>query len=558
MASLRQINAWLTGYPAIRDSRLYDSIHDYVDDERTSQNGGGEDVKGKCVDPMLRPHSRREMTGDFELSSKDLKHYPHFDAPLPLHEARRLVSNKKRVSENKFYPLLLYYEEWQPYRTADIVKPERKVRPIRYGARRDSYIFKHYREILSEKYENKLGDLGISDCPIAYRRISKGGGAGGKCNIDFAKEAFDEIDRIGNCVAVALDIEGYFESLDHYKIKDIWSELLGVDWLPSDHYAVFKNITKYHYVDQREVYRRLGYLGEVERGGVKFEGFTVERSEIPKQLCSPRVFRDKICGEDPDFPNIIQKNDSDFGIPQGVPISDLIANFYLMYFDVAMNDFAVEKGGMYMRYSDDILVILPGGCDMAEKAIGFAESEISKSGSKLVIKSQKTCAVGFTRVNGDLGFHDLIGDQGKNGFEYLGFRYDGRKVYIKDATMSRLYRKVSIAAKREGGKYIAKNPDFNENDAIDSFNYSLFAQRFFRVKKEYLSDDYRSWTFYSYLKRAAYTFGAKGDRIPRQAKNFNLIMKKRIKNAIMGGLNAERGRSEGVILLFTCLVFYVI
>lgn len=170
-------------------------------------------------------------------------------------------------------------------------KPEKKSRPIRYGARRDAYIFAHYRRKLAVLYEQRLADMGISDCPIAYRQIPKPGSNGGKCNIDFAKDAFDEVDRLGDCVAVALDIKGYFENLSHKVIKRIWCDLLGVDELPPDHYAVFKNITRYRFVDQKAVYRRLGYLGLVQRGNFMVEGFTRPYREMPKQICSNDEFR---------------------------------------------------------------------------------------------------------------------------------------------------------------------------------------------------------------------------------------------------------------------------
>jgi hypothetical protein len=192
------------------------------------------------------------MEPDF--SAKDLKHYPHFDRRLSLAEAEAIVSDPDRVASNKFYPFFLYHETWQPFRSADTGKPELKSRPIRYAARRDAYILMHYRKIVSEKYEQRLSDLGISECPIAYRKVRKPSG-GGKCNIDFAKDAFDEIKKQGDCVAIALDIKGYFENLDHAKIKEIWCDLLGVVRLPADHFAVFKNVTKYHVVDQKGVNR---------------------------------------------------------------------------------------------------------------------------------------------------------------------------------------------------------------------------------------------------------------------------------------------------------------
>lgn len=332
---------------------------------------------------------------------------------------------------------------------------------------------------------------------------------------------------------MALDIKGYFESLCHQRIKRIWRDLLGVDELPPDHYAVFKNITHYRFVDQKAVYRRLGYLGPVQRGNFIVEGYTRPYREMDKQICSNEDFRNKICGDDPAFSNLVQRNELPHGVPQGAPISDLIANFYLMDFDVKMNAYARQRGGVYMRYSDDILLIVPGGKNEATAATAFAMEEIKNHGDALVIKESKTCVVRFERDGERLKFEHVTGPQGKNGLEYLGFRYDGRKVYVRDSTMSRLYRKVTNAAKRDGTRHVLDNPGASAASLIGNFNYSLFSQRFSRVKKGDLTDDYKSWTFYSYLKRSVQTFGVKGDRILPQARNFKQTMRSRVEKAII-------------------------
>ncbi len=365
------------------------------------------------------------MDEEFDFTAKDLKHYPHFDAPISLREIRRLVTDPDRVATNPFYPFFLYEESWQPYRPTDAAKPDKKMRPIRYGARRDAYIFAFYRRKLSRLYETRLRDMGIEDSPIAYRQVLKPGRGGGKCNIDFAKDAFDEIDRLGNCVAVALDIKGYFENLDHSRIKRLWCDLLGVEKLPQDHYAVFKNITKYRFVDQRAVYSRLSYFGLRERNGKKIPGFLKPFRDMPKQLCSNADFRAKICGGDPAYqPSLVQKNTLPHGVPQGAPISDLIANFYLLEFDRVMAEYARMRGGRYMRYSDDILLILPGGSLEADEAINFATAEIRKHGPELRIKDAKTCVAQFERTLEGLRFRHLKqrpDEPAKNGFEYLVF-----------------------------------------------------------------------------------------------------------------------------------------
>ncbi|MEO0612559.1 MAG: reverse transcriptase domain-containing protein [Pseudomonadota bacterium] len=473
-----------------------------------------------------------------KFSQKDLKHYPHFDRHLSIKVAEEIVADPDRVALNKFYPFFLYHETWQPFRTADKERPMPKSRPIRYAARRDACILTHYRRILSEKYEQRLADLQIEECPIAYRKIPKGYG-GGKCNIDFAKDAFDEIERQGDCVAIALDIKGYFENLDHKRIKDIWCDLLGVARLPADHFTVFKNVTKYHVVDQKDVYRRLGYIETIEVNGYPRERYTVPFKDMPTQLCTPAEFREKICGGDPNLPSLVRPNCDekgnllDHGVPQGAPISDLIANFYLLEFDVALNEYAKERGGRYMRYSDDILLIVPGGSPEADKAEKFVVNEIRKFGKEIKIKEEKTCIVSFRRSSDQLTFDHIRGPQGKNGFEYLGFRFDGKQVFVRDSTISRLYRKVALSAKGVARGYVHAHPDKSANEILESFNYSDFSQRFSRVHPDELSpDDYGTWTFYSYLKRASETFGDKGSAILPQARNFKKIMKERIATAM--------------------------
>lgn len=473
------------------------------------------------------------MDQHFSFSASDLKHYPHFDKRLSLKKIESLVTSPDRVAANTFYPFFLFHEEWQPYRSAASGKPEKKTRPIRYGARRDAYIFTHYRRILSEKYEQELVSRDLSSCPIAYRKIPKGHGNGGKCNIDFAKDAFDKIDQLANCVAVALDIKGYFENLDHKKIKDIWCYLLGVETLPDDHYAVFKNITRYRFVDQREVYRRLGYIGLVQRGKYVVEGFKVPYSDMPVQICTPAEFREKICGGDPSLPSLIRKNTEHYGVPQGAPISDLIANFYLLDFDVSMKKFADDRGGLYMRYSDDILFVLPGGSEVGVAAESHADEELRKHGDHLEIKQAKTCMVSFSSSGDQLACEHIQGPQGKNGFEYLGFRYDGRNVYVRDSTIGRLYRKVATSARRSAMQHMEKNKSKKLSELQSSFDYSLLNQKFNRVaKKDFESDNYRSWTFYSYIKRASNAFGEKGKKIPKQVSGFDSFMKARVHSAL--------------------------
>lgn len=482
---------------------------------------------------FLPPFTMENMTKKFYFKSEDLKQYPHFDAPISLRNIEKLVTSPYRVAKNSFYPLFLFYKNWQPFRKKGPERPPKKERPIRYSARKDSYIFSYYRYILSNFYEKRLQEMGIDSCPIAYRKIKKIDGAG-KCNIDFAKDAFDAIDNLGDCVAICLDIEKYFESLDHDRIYTIWCDLLSCSRLPDDHYAVFKNITAYSYVDQKSVYVRLGYWGVLDPAKPLVEGII---KEIPAQICSTKDFRAKICGRDPKFgPSLIEKNVEKYGIPQGTPISDLIANFYLLYFDKIIYDYISLKKGKYFRYSDDILIILPKENICIEELINFVSSEIEKTGEKIKIKKSKTSITEFFH-DGEKISHRPIPYKGtvnnKNGLEYLGFRYDGENVYIRDSTVSRFYRKVSSGAKQSAHQLIENNPSKTIPELIEQFNFSIFYQRYGKVDKEkYIDSDYKSWTFYTYMKRACQIFDDKGLRIAKQFSNFKKFSRKKVLNAI--------------------------
>lgn len=508
----------------------------------TSRRTDGEEGdKGKCAAQYLFPSRGVALP---MLTAKDLKHYPHFDRKISLKEANALVSDPERVARHKFYPFFLYNEEWQPFRTkkdastGKIKRPAVKSRPIRYASRKDAYILTYYRRILSEKYESRLDELGISECPIAYRKIAKVGG-GGKCNIDFAKDAFDFVESAQPCVAIALDISKYFENLDHERIKELWCQLLGVDRLPNDHYAIYRNVTDYHVVDLKDVYRRLGFIETITVNGYPRERYTVKYKDMPSQLCSPAEFREKIVCPHEKSKSLVKGNVDEsgkkltHGVPQGAPISDLIANFYLIDFDVALNNYATSLGGRYMRYSDDILLIIPGGPEIAAQAEAFAIAEISKAGSKLTIKPEKTSVVHFSTIGQRLVCTHIRGQQGKNGLEYLGFRFDGKSVYVRESTMSRLYRKVAISAKAVSYALADRYKDKTADELKAVFNFSAFGQRFSRVAASELSpDDFDTWTFYSYLKRSAETFGARGEQIVPQMRNFGNFMRDRAAMAI--------------------------
>lgn len=445
-----------------------------------------------------------------------LRAYPHLDQWVTVKDAIALATNPARVEKHSFYPFIQYTTRWNRF-AAKGGSGKTKTRLIRYASRNDSYIYARYRDLLSFEYEKMLSAAGLGDTVIAYRKI-KGSDGRGKCNIDFARDAFEKIKTLGDCCVVALDISSFFECLDHMHLKEMWCRLLSAPKLPNDHFQVFRSITSYSTVDRTRLYERLGLSGPI--------------AKLPTQLCTGNEFRKKIV-TDSTRTSLIERNFKNYGIPQGSPISDLLANAYLFDFDCSIKKQVSSLNGTYYRYSDDILIVVPGGEAIGRSLMASVQAEISKFGKKLKIKDEKSSIVVYsddgTRQHARLAF----GSQGRNGIEYLGFRYDGRRAYIRDSTISNLYRKIARAAKARAISAVRRFPNKNSAFIKSVIDKEGFIQRFGRVHNfGELHDDYRNWTFWTYARRASKNFGALGSPIDRQLRSFRSFAAARLEAEI--------------------------
>ncbi len=434
---------------------------------------------------------------EWNIRPRDLKNYPHFDPIISVSDAIAYATNSQSVARHNFYPFIRYIQRWTRFAPkGSLGKP--KERELRYAARRDAYIFAYYRHLLSQAYEAELLKYGLGDKVLAYRRIPGKPGEGGKCNIHFAQDAFLRIRELGNCCVIALDISAYFESLDHELLKTLWCRILGKDKLPEDHFAVFKAITNYAVVDKEKVYERLGHYGpkRITKNGKTIPGYLTPYAKVPKHLCSGKEFRDKIAGGT-SGKSIIVKNYKSYGIPQGAPISDLLANLYLLDFDKIISTKVSLLSGSYYRYSDDILLIVPGDADLAKSLEQEVRDLITQFGKKLLIKEEKSSIVAYTTKGSVQECKLILGDKScKGGVEYLGFRYSGKKAYIRNRTLQNLYRKVTRAARQAANVFARRYPDKGAAELQALFNYENFMQQFGRVEDfDEKEEDYRNWTF---------------------------------------------------------------
>ena len=282
--------------------------------------------------------------------------YAHFDQPLSLTKAEALVASPQAVTQHGFYPIIVFPKRVYRRKTQpDGSRPwSRKIRPLAYVAHSDAHIHAKYASDLSALMEDRYARGPGRDSVIAYRRID------GKCNIDFAHDCFKHIENRGECDVVAIDVRGFFDNLDASYLKQQWSHLLGRS-LPDDHYSVFKSVTK-----DRAI--ALPTLRDQFRGRVPRRlGRTMQR------VCEPYEFRQIVVPHLEPRHTIVSrmKGDPDVpkGIPQGTPISAVLANLYMYNVDVQIENDIRQIDGYYRRYSDDILVIVKPGCGAAAEEI---------------------------------------------------------------------------------------------------------------------------------------------------------------------------------------------
>jgi len=334
--------------------------------------------------------------------------YLHFDVPVGKKKAIHITTNPNYIKRHSFYPFINYAvssKKINKDKSTGKILVKNKERPIAYSSHLDSHIYAFYSEKLSALYEDKLLECGLEKSVLAFRSL-------GKSNIDFAYEAFIKIKEMGECCAVALDFSKFFDTLNHDLLKKSWCKLINKEKLPSDHFNVFKSITKFSTVDKMDLY----------------ELFSISKSSPKskhKQICCAKDFRDKVRGG-----GLIKSNLNDYGIPQGSPISALLSNIYMLDFDLEMKKYADIHGGYYFRYCDDMLFIMPKR--LKKNVAGFAEKHINKL--KVHINPQKTEIRQFNKVGNIL--------EADSPLQYLGFIFDGENIYLRSSSLARYSEKM--------------------------------------------------------------------------------------------------------------------
>ncbi len=152
----------------------------------------------------------------------------------------------------------------------------------------------------------------------------------------------------------------------------------------------------------------------------------------------------------------IKRHHGNEGIPQGSSISACLANVYMLEIDKAINEFVVAHGGIYRRYSDDFIIILPmdtGSIDDIEVII--KRFELFEKRNILKLQSEKAQVYKLQNhsvVNIGHLFTPKLNEKHKT-INFIGFIFDGRTVTIRDKTTTKYYYRMHHKAKGIAHQY---------------------------------------------------------------------------------------------------------
>lgn len=350
----------------------------------------------------------------------DIKPYAHFDkrVSLSMPSIQRYVMDESKIATHSFYPFIHFVKSRSRYGK----KVQKKSRELYYCSHLDRCVYQRYAFLLNYKYNNWVKNHGIDNVAIAYRDNL------GKNNIDFAKDAFDAIRSFEQCFVLIGDFTNFFDKLEHQYLKLMLCKVLGVERLPQDYFSVFRNITRFSSWDWKDL--------------VEVAGEDITNRGVRKKINS----KDTVITKEQFTENKkhIIKNKLGVGVPQGSPISAVLSNIYMIDFDEYIKSYVNEKNGIYMRYSDDFIIVLPyeDEADIADYK-SFIFSYIESMKGLVDLQKEKTSCYIYK--------HESIYENNQpSSINYLGFLFDGKNIKIRPRAITKYYYRMRRKARTIG------------------------------------------------------------------------------------------------------------
>lgn len=443
---------------------------------------------------------------------------PYFDFPKEKHHLKKLLSDfsMKRMKNHNFLPLVKILQKTPRYKwqedeelsSGGKYELETKIRPISFASHFDTYIYGFYSFALNKVYQEYIHNNRFQEVVLAYRNDLKG-----NCNIQFAKEAFNQVklaySQNRECSVIALDIKGYFDHIDHSILKKMWCKVIDEDDLPLDQYNVFRSLTKYSYVNYASFLKHFNInLKKLDREQNKKyrckkivpKGYQSLFDLVPSDINGPTFYNKIELLRKRKLIAINRNKDRSFsknGIPQGSAMSALLSNIYLAEFDQAVFEKGQKEGFVYRRYCDDLLVIC------RPNQVNFLKDyliDLINREYRLTIQDKKTEVIDFKLTpNGQMRsykreFDDYTktflslrnDDKNFKSLQYLGFEYNGKNIYLRPGSLSRYFRKmkariaksVSIAySKNSKSNVIFKQQIFSRYSHLGKTNFLSYANK---------------------------------------------------------------------------------
>ncbi|WP_312123807.1 hypothetical protein [Lysinibacillus boronitolerans] len=194
--------------------------------------------------------------------------------------------------------------------------------------------------------------------------------------------------------------------------------------LSNDWYNIFKSITKYGYYKKDFLIEQFGTDKQLKSN---------KKTSYFSQLKGFREFQ-KI--------HKTKKNKHPYGIPQGTAISAVFANVYATDFDVSMKRIANQYSGVYRRYSDDFILVIPK--DQCTHILSLAEfrqieMNVLRLASLNSIEIQKEKTNSYLYKDKKITTSD---GQTLTKIDYLGFVFDGKNVSMRGKSPYKFYRQA--------------------------------------------------------------------------------------------------------------------
>lgn len=362
--------------------------------------------------------------------------YAHFDlrVSLSMPSMQRYVTDPARIATHSFYPFIHFEKNFSRYGK----NGRKKTRHIHYASHGDGCVYQRYAFLLNYHYNIWAAKNAIDAVAVAYRNNSR------LTNIDIAKYAFDTIKKFPQCFVMVGDFTEFFDRIRHDYLKSMLCKVLGDERLPPDWFAVFKNITRFSSLDWGDI--------------VKASGLNITDPGIHKIINGKKRILTK--EQFISYKNLIKKNKLPIGIPQGVSFSYVLSNVYMIDIDKQINSYAASRNGLYIRYSDDFLIILP--CEdnqEAEEYKNFIFSSFAPIKDLVHLQQEKTACYMYKDTK-------IYRDGVASHIDYLGFLFDGQKIRLRPRSITKYYYRMRRKARTIGrnnwisptGKHItAKN-----------------------------------------------------------------------------------------------------